>query len=112
VPVDLGVSRPSVAGRAIERAGDCLTSRSGEAALQLVDDAAHDESRRVARAVRDDALEGDERRHEMHVGFDRLEHFRLEQHPLQVEPLERVLLHNANDGRREIGADVTQPSGH
>jgi len=55
-------------------------------------------------------MSSDERRDEVDVGLDGFQHLGLEEHSLEVEPLERVLLHNANDRRREVRSDVAQPS--
>ena len=62
--------------------------------------------------LRDDAVERDQGRDEVDIGLDRLEHFGFEQHLLQAQALEGVLLHHAHDRGREVGADVAEPARH
>lgn len=60
----------------------------------------------------DDAVEGHQVGDEVDVGFHGLQHFWLQQHLVQVEPLQGILLHNAHDGAGEVVADIAQPASH
>ncbi len=51
-----------------------------------------------------------QRRRQVHVGRDVLEHLGLEQQPVQAEPVDRVLLHDLHDPGREVRADLAQPA--
>src|SRR5712671_4060006 len=48
----------------------------------------------------------------MHDRLDCLEHLLLEEHLLEAEAVERVLLHDAHDLRRKVLADVAEPARH
>ncbi len=47
----------------------------------------------------------------MHVGRDVVQHLGLQQQPVQAEPVDRVLLHDAHDARREVAAQLAEPAG-
>jgi hypothetical protein len=77
---------------------------------QLVDDPADDHPGRGPRPARDDLAQRDQRADQVHVRLDRLENLRLQQQPVQLQALHRVLLDNPDDGAGEVGPDVTQPA--
>ena len=54
----------------------------------------------------------EQRADQVDVGLDRVEHLRLQQQPLQAEPLDRVGLHDLHHRRREVPPDVAEPAGH
>ena len=110
VPVDLVVPGPHVPRRALERAGHGLAHRRREPLEQILHDTLHDQARRRLRPLRDHARQGHQRGDEVQVRLHRRQHFRLEQQSLHAEPLDRVLLHHADDGAREVLTDVAQPS--
>ena len=97
---------------AIQAAAHRLLHRVGQLALQILHDLAHDLPRRILRLLGDDVAQREQRRHQMHVGVDLLQHLRLQQHLRQVQPLQRVLLHHAHRRRGEVGADVAEPARH
>ena len=74
------------------------SSRVRQLALQLVHHLAHHLPRRVLRLLRDDVAQREQRRDQMHVRLDLLQHLRLQQHLRQVQPLQRVLLHHRTAG--------------
>lgn len=78
----------------VQRAAD----RRAHGLLKLLHERVHnladDQPGRFLGLFGDDAPQRHERGHEVHVGLHAFEHFRLEQHTVQVEALEGVLLHD------------------
>ncbi len=112
IPVDLARARSVGARGAIQAAAHRLEQRIRQLALQLLHHAAHHLPRGILRLLRDDVAQREQRRHQMHVRLDLLQHLRLQQHLRQVQALQRVLLHHPDGGRGEVGADVAEPARH
>src|SRR5215212_7415175 len=111
--VPVYVRRPWTAGAggAVQGAAHGLFRLLREAAFQFPDQLPHDPAGRVLRLLRYNVAEGDEGGYQVHVGLYGLEHLRFEEHALEAEPFQGVLLHDAHDRRGEVRADVTEPAG-
>ena len=94
MPVDLARAWTVGARGAVQAAAHRLEQRVRQLALQIVYHAAHHLPRRILRLLWDDVAQREQRRHQMHVWLDLLQHLRLQQHLRQVQPLQRVLLHH------------------
>src|SRR5262249_42523802 len=66
----------------------------------------------LARPRRQDAGELSQRRDEVDVGHDRIEELGLDEELAEIEPREGVLLEDADDLGRKVGADVAEPARH
>jgi hypothetical protein len=97
--------------RAVKRADDGGARLLLKSALERFDNLAHDQPCGVARLGGDDAVEREQRADEVDVRLDGLEQLGLEQETVEVEPVDRVLLHDAHDRGREVLADVAEPAG-
>ena len=111
-PVDVGEARPARAlGAWLTRAADRL---GGLAARASPSARRRPCATTMARGVLASSpawrRAGDEIGDEMHVRLQRRQEFRLEQHLLQAEALEGVLLDHLHDRRREELADVAEPA--
>ena len=83
--------------------------QSGAVVLLL---GAHHLARGGFGVVWNDAGQGDQVGHQMHIGMGAFQHFGLQQHLAQVQPLQRIVLHDLHHGAGEILADVAQPARH
>jgi hypothetical protein len=110
IPVDVGVARPVDPRGPVERAGHGGLGLVGDAAFEVVDDLAHHLAGDVFGLVGHDPVEREQRAHEVDVGLDGVEHLRLQEQAGEVEPLDRVRLHDLHDRAGEVLADVAQPA--
>jgi hypothetical protein len=97
---------------AVQRAGDGRQRVCGDALFDLADDLFHDHARGRLRGLGHYAVEAQQRTDQVHVGFHRFEQFRLQQQLRQVQPIDRIALHDLDDGGRKVIADVAEPARH
>ncbi len=112
VPVDVAVTWPTAPGRAVQGTGERRPRAGGQPALQVLDDLAYDGARRLLGRLRHGLAEREQGADQMDVGFDRLQHLRLQQQGGEPEPVHRVALHDLDDGGRKVRTDVAEPAGH
>jgi hypothetical protein len=112
VPVDVARPGTAAARRPVECAGDGRAGAVRDPPLDLRDDPGDDLAGGRLGRLRHEVVEAEQRADQVHIRLDRLEHLRLEQQLPEVEPVDRVPLHDLHDGGREIGADIAQPARH
>ena len=110
-PVDVAPPRATSLGRAVDRAGHRRPGLLRHPALDLAHDRLDDGARRGAGGLRHDPVESDQGADQVDVGLDRGQQLRFEEHRRQLEPIDRVPLHDLDDAGREVGPDVTEPAG-
>ena len=111
-PIDIADARARAAAGAIDRAADRLRGLLRQSPHQLIDHFAHHLPRRVLRLCRHGGAQADQIGDQMHVGFERRQEFRLHQHRLEPQPLERIALDHLHDRSRKELADVAEPARH
>ena len=97
---------------ACQRAVDRGAGAVAQLALELGEHVGHDGAGGGAGLVGQQMVELDQQRDEMQVGLDRRQQLGLEQQLAQVEPLDRVALHDLHHLAREVATDVAQPYGN
>ncbi len=110
-PINIRETRSPRTLPAQDGAADGLGGGMREAFHQLVDDLLDDDARGVLRFLGDRGAQADQVRHQMHVGVQRRQEFRLQHHGLETQSLERIALdHLHHVGGKEL-PDITQPAG-
>ena len=109
VPVDVAQLGSVRAGGAVQGSGDGGPGAVGDALLDVLDDGADDGPRGRPGRLRDGRAEADQGRDEMDVGLQGLHQLRFEEERPDPEPVDRVALHDLDDGGRKVCADVAEP---
>jgi hypothetical protein len=109
-PVDIGMTGTTGATLAVKRASQRLDGAMLQPLHEIVDNFLYDNADGILAPFRDRRSERHEIGDEMHVGFQRLEEFRLHQQILQVKPLEGVLLDHLNQRGGKKLANVAEPA--
>jgi len=111
-PVDVAGAGPATPVGPGERTVHGRTRPVGEPLLQLGEDPGDDVAGGRSRLVGQEVVELDQHGDQVVVGFDRLEQLGFEQELPEVEPLDRVPLHDLDDRLGEVRPDVAEPAGH
>ena len=112
-PVDVGVpAGPADARGPVQCAVHRGPGAVGDPLLDLPDHRRDHRTRGGAGLLGQQLAHPDQRGHQIDVRFHRVQQFRLQQQLVQLQPLDRVPLHDLDDGGREVGADVAQPADH